>query len=222
LKREKNWNDWLKVGEALQVGREWAMNQAGTNQAVGKAYNMAFGEWLAKYKLGDMDKGDRSRLFTVMDNLPMIEQWRQTLTQTERFKLNHPNAVWRKWKAAVEPDRPKDAKLTLRDSVANLSEENTQLKAQIEELEAARETSTASAPPASLEAALDHVVAELLQQDLKARTKVLLDLTARLGIEVTANKPVRKSTKAPAEAAAPAAREARMRQLGFRKTGRRK
>jgi hypothetical protein len=70
LKKEKNWNDWLKVGEALQVGREWAMNQAGTNQPQGKAYNMAFGEWLQRYKLDDMDKGDRSRLFSVMDNLP--------------------------------------------------------------------------------------------------------------------------------------------------------
>ena len=86
LKRDKNWLDWVKVGEALQIGREWAMNQAGTNRPEGKGYNMAFGEWMAKYKLDDMDKGDRSRLFTVIDNLSMIEDWRRTLTLTERLE----------------------------------------------------------------------------------------------------------------------------------------
>ena len=76
LKREKSWGDWIKVGEALQVGRDWAMNQAGTNKPEGKGYNLAFGEWLVKYKLNDMDKGDRCRLFEVIDNLPNIEKWR--------------------------------------------------------------------------------------------------------------------------------------------------
>jgi predicted DNA-binding ArsR family transcriptional regulator len=146
LKREKNWNDWIKVGEALQVGREWAMNQAMTNKPEGKGYNMAFSEWLARYKLDDMDKGDRSRLFTVMDSIGMIEDWRRTLTMTERLRLNHPNAVLRKWQKAVEPPKPDDGKPTLRDSVANLSEELqashqtiAQLQEQISELEAARE-----------------------------------------------------------------------------------
>jgi hypothetical protein len=103
LKKEKNWNDWIKVGEALQVGRELAMHQAGTNQPIGSAYNMAFGKWLAQYKLNDMDKGDRARLFTVMGDLPQIEEWRRTLSLTERLKLNHPNAVLRKFKAHTSP-----------------------------------------------------------------------------------------------------------------------
>jgi hypothetical protein len=138
LKSNKGWNDWIAVGEALRVGREWAMHQAMTNKPEGKAYNTAFGEWLTKYKLDDQDKGDRSRLFTVMDNLGMIEQWRSTLTTTERLKLNHPNAVLRKWKGAIEPEtKPKSDKPTLRDNVVILSEEVTALKAHIEELESA-------------------------------------------------------------------------------------
>jgi hypothetical protein len=129
LKKTKDYNDWLKVGEALTVGREWAMNQAQTNKPEGKAYNMAFGEWMTQYKLNDMDKGDRSRLFQVMEALPMIEEWRRTLTFTERLKLNHPNAVLRKWKAAFEVhEKVKPAKPSLRDSVAELSEENLHLK----------------------------------------------------------------------------------------------
>lgn len=140
LKKTKDYNDWLKVGEALTVGREWAMNQAQTNKPEGKAYNMAFGEWMERYKLGDMDKGDRSRLFEVMVALPQIEEWRRTLTMTERLKLNHPNAVLRKWKVAWEvpdPNKPaKPAKPNLRDSVATLSEEVLQLKSEKVRLEA--------------------------------------------------------------------------------------
>jgi len=134
VKREKSWHDWITIGEALQVGREWAMNQATTNKPEGKAYNMAFGEWLRKYKLDDMDKSDRSRLFDVMENLPAIEEWRVTLTLTQRLKLNHPNSVLKNWKAAFEPEKPKSAKPTLRDSVANLSEEVTGKNREIAEL----------------------------------------------------------------------------------------
>ena len=162
LKKTKDYNDWLKVGEALTVGREWAMNQAQTNTPDGKAYNMAFGEWMLQYKLNDMDKGDRSRLFEVMAALPMIEEWRRTMTTTERLKLNHPNAVLRKWKAAWEvPDKSKPAKSAkpgLRDSVAQLSEEvlhlkneNVRLKAYAEEL---TEASTGSDTKALLWVAL--------------------------------------------------------------------
>jgi hypothetical protein len=152
LKKEKSWRDWIAVGEALTAGRDWAMNQALTNQPIGKAYNMAFGEWLQRYKLDDMDKGDRSRLFTVMDNLGMIEEWRRTLTQTQRLALNHPNAVLRKWQKAIEPEPEGEPKPTLRDSVANLSEDNhakdgeiAQLKARIVELE--EELATAATCP---------------------------------------------------------------------------
>jgi hypothetical protein len=147
LKKDKNYFDWVKVGEAHQVGREGSMNQAGTNRPQGKGYNIVFAEWLAKYKFDDMDKGDRSRLFELMDNLPQVEAWRQTLTLTERLKLNHPNAVLRKWKAHMRPedrDAHGEPKPTLRDSVVNLSEEITTkdreiagLKAHIAELEAA-------------------------------------------------------------------------------------
>ena len=148
LKQEKSWHDWLKVGEALQVGRTWAMAQAQTNKPESGAYNIAFGEWMQRYKLDDMDKGARSRLFKVMEALPLIEQWRQTLTATERMKLNHPHSVLRKFENefvnAAKPKKP--AKPGLRDSVTELSEENARLvseneklKAYIAELEAARD-----------------------------------------------------------------------------------
>jgi hypothetical protein len=185
LKKEKSWIDWLKVGEALQVGREWAMNQAMTNRPEGKAYNIAFGEWLGKYKLDDMDKGDRSRLFTVMENLPQIDQWRQTLTLTERLKLNHPNAVLRKWKAFMRPEARNEQGLpkpTLRDSVVTLSEENAALKAHIAELEAAREVTGNKNPLAGFDAG------QIVDCILKLKTSTVKAILHDLAKEMAAEK----------------------------------
>ena len=103
LKKDKNWEDWLKVGDALQIGREQAMREAGVNQPMGRGYNEIFGAWLVKNKLDDMDKGDRSRLFAAMDNRAAIEAWRQGLTLSERLRLNHPNA----WSCATGKPLPK-------------------------------------------------------------------------------------------------------------------
>lgn len=141
LKKEKSWQDWLATGELLALLRQEAMHEAGTNRPEGKAYNMAFGIKLTENKLDDMDKGDRYRLFNCMDNLSLIEQWRSTqLTLQERLRLNHPNSVWRKFQKAHEPaseaDGAAEPKPTLRDSVANLSEENAELKRQLEQAKA--------------------------------------------------------------------------------------
>jgi hypothetical protein len=150
-KRHKNdatWLDWLAIGQALSIGRQDAMAAASTNRPSGSAYNAAFGAWLERHGFHEIDKGDRSRLFDVMDNLPAIEQWRGTLASTLRLRLNHPNSVLRKWKAETVVKPPKEPKPTLRDSVANISEENAvkdqriaELEARVEEAEAARDSS---------------------------------------------------------------------------------
>jgi hypothetical protein len=192
LKKDKNWSDWIKVGEAHLVGREWAQRIATTNRPQGKAYNMAFGEWLAKYKFDDMDKGDRSRLFQVIDNLGQIEEWRKTLTLTERLKLNHPNAVLRKWKAHMAPEPRTESgepKPTLRDSVANLSEANdakdrkiAQLEEHIAELEAARETTPAETE--TLAALRKQYVTRTTILTIPERRKELIALAHGMGFDI--------------------------------------
>lgn len=189
LKKSKSWTDWLQVGEALQVGRDWAMNQAGTNKPEGKAYNVAFGEWLTKYKLDDMDKGDRSRLFAVMDNLPAIEEWRQALTLTERMKLNHPQAVLRRWKAHIEPEKRKSDKPTPTERAIAAEEarfaaekEVASLKALVEELTAARDarpsTEVAAAPKGNPLQGRDagEIVDLILELPASTRQAVMHDL----------------------------------------------
>jgi hypothetical protein len=101
------WGDWMTIGEGLLEGRRWAMQMAGTNKPEGKGYVMAYGEWLARYKVDDMDKSDRAKLLQLMEERPGVEEWRATLTDYERRNLNNPTIAWRKWTAATRVKKPK-------------------------------------------------------------------------------------------------------------------
>ena len=91
------------------IGRHKAMIEAGANQPIGRRYNEAFGAWQREFGFENLDKGDRARLFEMMDHLAKIEVWFATLTTTERLKLNHPNSILRRWKASTTVPNP-DAK----------------------------------------------------------------------------------------------------------------
>jgi hypothetical protein len=129
------WEDWKQVGKAHVVGRATARRN--TNKTSGRKYNEAFHAWMKKFGF-DLDKGDRARLFNVMDHLVDIETWLATLKPAERLRLNHPSSVWRRWKkatAVVDPDKPEkvSAFQQWKDSVAQLSEENARLKREIDQ-----------------------------------------------------------------------------------------
>ncbi len=113
-----------------------------TEQPIGSRYNSELGSWLARHHFDNIDKGDRSRLIEVIDNLPAIEAWRATLTQIACLRLNHPSSILRKWKAATEIKEPQP---TLRDIVADLSEDNAKLKKEVEELRARLDEAEAAA-----------------------------------------------------------------------------
>jgi len=101
------WGDWMTIGDGLLEGRRWAMHMAGVNAPEGKGYALAFGEWLTKYHLADMDAGDRAKLLQLVEERPAVEAWRATLTDKERRNLNNPTTVWRKWHAATKVKKPK-------------------------------------------------------------------------------------------------------------------
>jgi len=103
----KLWGEWMVVGEGLIEGRRWAMQQAGVQAPEGKGYTLAFGEYLKRYRLDDMDKSDRAKLLQLMEERPAIEEWRATLPTNQRRDLNNPTLVWRKWQADTKVKKPK-------------------------------------------------------------------------------------------------------------------
>jgi hypothetical protein len=135
-RQRRRWEDFMMIAEALHVGRTEVMRDLHTNQPTGRRYEKAMGGWLVANGFKDIDKGARHRLLECLRHREQIERWRALLTDSERFKLNHPDANLRKWKAATAiPDRnatPKASPYTkLKDAHAQLIEEHHCLQQKI-------------------------------------------------------------------------------------------
>jgi hypothetical protein len=137
LRTNSTWEDWKAVGKAHVIGQATAMRDAHINKPKGRSYNAAFSAWAKKFGFEGLDKGVRSRLLDVMKRLAEIDAWLAKLPPTEQQKINHPNTVWRRWKAStVVPDPNAPAKVSpyqkLSESVATLQEENDRMRRDIE------------------------------------------------------------------------------------------
>jgi hypothetical protein len=98
----RSFEDWLDLGEAVQLARTEAMRTAGTNKPRGKKYQRAVAAWLQEHKLGGIDKAARSRLLNILKHRAEITEWRNDPKNSEAQRFNHPNKVfdaWKKWKA---------------------------------------------------------------------------------------------------------------------------
>jgi hypothetical protein len=93
IKEDSTYNDWMAVGEALDIGRTECMRLARSNEPRGRAYNETFSKWLAENGFADILAG-------IIANRPGVETWRATLASNERQRINHPSSVWRKWQAS--------------------------------------------------------------------------------------------------------------------------
>ena len=136
LRTNSTWEDWKAVGKAHVIGQATAMRDAHVNKPKGRSYNAAFSAWARKFGFEGLDKGVRSRLLDVMKHLAEIDTWLAKLPPTEQQKINHPNTVWRKWKAStVVPDPNAPPRVSpyqkLSESVAALQEENDRMKRDI-------------------------------------------------------------------------------------------
>jgi hypothetical protein len=59
------------------------------------------GCWLRENGLGDVTPAERYKLLRILENLAAISQWRDTLPDKMRRKLNHPGAIWSHWRKAA-------------------------------------------------------------------------------------------------------------------------
>jgi hypothetical protein len=138
-RRRRGWEDWLAIAEALEAGRTEVMRSLNTNESHGRRYEKAMGDWLVANGFKEIDKGARTRALECLKHKVEIEKWRARLTDSERFKLNHPEAVLRKWKASTvvpdpnAPPKPPSSVQKLKDSVVALQEENDRMRREIEQ-----------------------------------------------------------------------------------------
>jgi hypothetical protein len=101
LKRGQSWDDWLKIGTFLNIGRNKAMLRAGTNEPIGARYIKAFSEWMAVYPwIGDIDKATRVHAMWAVDHVDDLTRLRENMGLTQRLACNHPTSMRRRWDKA--------------------------------------------------------------------------------------------------------------------------
>jgi hypothetical protein len=107
LKRGQSWDDWLKIGVFLNIGRNKAMLRAGTNEPIGARYIKAFSEWMGVYAwIGDIDKATRTHAMWCVDHLEELVKLRENMGLTQRMTCNHPTTMRRRWdKSQKELDK---------------------------------------------------------------------------------------------------------------------
>jgi len=96
-----HWEDWLKIGRALEIGRDFVEDQ--TKVTKGRTFNEAMGEWLKETGFDDIEKGARSTLKAILEE-PEITSWRLSLPVETKLKLNHPKTVLAKWKTTIRKE----------------------------------------------------------------------------------------------------------------------
>ena len=90
---------WVKIGKALQIGRDHSLKATGANRPMGQIYCKAFSAWIAKHGFNGIEKTVRSAALDLVEHLAEIEAWRLTLSEKRRRQLKHPLsnvAAWRK------------------------------------------------------------------------------------------------------------------------------
>ena len=119
LKRGQSWDDWIKIGTFLNIGRNKAMARAGTNEPIGARYIKAFSEWMAVYSwIGDIDKATRTHAMWCVDHLEELAKLRENMGLTQRMTCNHPTTMRRRWdKAQKEVDKAPTVKKESRADV---------------------------------------------------------------------------------------------------------
>jgi hypothetical protein len=137
-RKRRSFDDWMLIAEALQVGRTEIMWANNTNTPIGKRYETGMAAWLLARGFHLIDKCTRNHLFECLKHRAEIAKWLALLTDGERFTLNHPTTVLRKWKAkTVVPDPNASPKkpspmAKLKEAVILLEEENHRMREEIE------------------------------------------------------------------------------------------
>lgn len=101
--RKKSFEDWIKLGRALLVGRCEAMKAAGTNKPVGNRYNMAMNSWLTANGMHGVNANERYKIFSILENLDAVQRWLDGIGDAERRRMQHPSTIWAGYRRHLAP-----------------------------------------------------------------------------------------------------------------------
>jgi hypothetical protein len=121
---------WLLLGEALLVGRAWAMKQAHVSKPYGRGYVTAFSRWLEESEFKTMESNRRGSLMTLAENKEEVLAWFSALPEGRRSRPRNPEAILQAWRKSMD-GAPQGG--GFREAYAILNAENNRLKKQADE-----------------------------------------------------------------------------------------
>jgi hypothetical protein len=98
IDKAESFEAWKKIGAALSVGKQHALNVTGANRAWGQHYSREFCKWMTENHFSKMPKSLRSVAIELHENIDAITAWRSTLPERQRQRLNGPQQNLRRWR----------------------------------------------------------------------------------------------------------------------------
>jgi hypothetical protein len=133
LSKGREWQGWMKIAAALDLGSREVMHDVGTNKREGGAYNRAFSAWCRDqgFRNPEIEPPTRSHMLFLMEpeNRLICEELRAAMTQQERLRISHPDSMYKRVRAYLkkrdEATRPK--KPTVDEKIRELESQQAHL-----------------------------------------------------------------------------------------------
>jgi hypothetical protein len=99
----RSWDDWLKVGKAVALGRAESMQKARCNRPIGTSYVRVFGAWLRDNGFSETTNQERYAILKILEHLDAVTAWRDGLDEARRRRHNHPS-LWHVFRRATKAE----------------------------------------------------------------------------------------------------------------------
>jgi hypothetical protein len=144
LQKHEHFKDWLAIADAIAAVREEAMSLAHSNTPQGPPYRAAYRRIIEGREpwIAGINEATRSHCCWLVDNLPAVMTWRETLTFEQRDTWNHPTTIRRQYERSHQAKEPKAEETDLltplqqaKQKIIELQEENDKLRRQVKAMQ---------------------------------------------------------------------------------------
>jgi hypothetical protein len=111
-RRKRSLEDWITVGEAIEIFQQEIVAQSGGLNNMGTPYNRAW-KRLAPQQMSDMDAPKRSRIHTIWRERNVLRAWWETVPGPQRDRWGNPATILKEYERAqrtalTDPPRDED------------------------------------------------------------------------------------------------------------------
>jgi hypothetical protein len=100
-----SFKDWHAIGRAIRIGRRLCMKATHSEKPQGRRHSDAMSAWLVQSGFDEIPEATRCEAVKLVEDLA-ISEWRDSLPEHERVRLNHPRSILASYTAAQRTKPP--------------------------------------------------------------------------------------------------------------------